>query len=82
VAFFRKSDANMLRSAWELSAGMMSFVVAILIGWWFGGILDGWFATTPWLTRLFTVFGFVAGGLNVYRTVSRAMKPGSGQPRG
>ena len=70
-----KSDAGMLRTAWELSAGMLSFVVAIAIGWWFGGVLDGWAGTSPWLTRIFLAFGFFAGVLNVYRTVSRAMRP-------
>ena len=45
----------MLRTAWELSAGMLSFVVAIALGWWFGRVLDSWFGTAPWLTRLFTV---------------------------
>jgi hypothetical protein len=29
------------------------------------------------MTRLFTAFGLVAGVLNVYRTLSRAMKPGA-----
>ena len=26
---FNKSDANMVRTAWELSAGLLSFVVAV-----------------------------------------------------
>ena len=70
---FNKSDANMLRTAWELSAGMLSFVVAIGIGWWFGRVLDTWFGTTPWMMLVFTVFGLVAGVLNVYRTLSRTL---------
>ena len=66
---FRKSDANMVRTAWELSAAMLSFVVALALGWWFGRVLDAWFGTAPWLNWLFTGFGFVAGVLNVYRTL-------------
>ena len=74
MGFFRKSDATMLRTAYELSAGMLSFVVAIAIGWWFGRTLDGWAGTT-WLVWLFTAFGLVAGVLNVVRTLSRALHP-------
>jgi F0F1-type ATP synthase assembly protein I len=69
---FGKGDASAMRTAWELSAGLLSFVVAILLGWWFGGFLDARFSTAPWLTVVFTLFGLVAGVLNVYRTLSRA----------
>ena len=72
---FRKSDANMMRTAWELSASLLSFIVAIGIGYWFGGLLDAWLGTSPWLKAIFLGFGFVAGVLNVYRTVSRAVRP-------
>ena len=74
MAFFRDSDASMVRTAGELSAGFLSFIVAIALGWWFGRVLDGWSGTSPWLTMLFSFFGLVAGVLNVYRTVSRAMR--------
>lgn len=68
---FRKSDATMVRTAWELSAGLLSFVVAIGIGFWFGRVLDGRLGTSPWLTLVFVLFGLAAGVLNVYRTVTR-----------
>ena len=77
---FKKSDANMMRTAWELSAGLLSFIVAIGIGYWFGGLLDAWLGTSPWLKAIFLCFGFVAGVLNVYRTVSRAVRSSSGRP--
>ena len=80
--FFRKSDANMLRTAYELSAGVLSFVVAIGIGWWFGRWLDRWLGTAPWLMVVFSAFGLVAGVLNVYRTVSRAISSGPGETSG
>ena len=71
---FKKSDASMVRTAGELSAAFLSFVVAIALGWWFGRLLDGWLGTAPWLTMLFLFFGLLAGVLNVYRTVSRAIR--------
>jgi ATP synthase protein I len=76
---FHKQDASMMRTAWELSAGMLSFVVAIALGWWFGHVLDRWLGTAPWLTVVFVIFGLAAGVLNVYRTVARAMDPRSGR---
>ena len=76
---FGKSDANAIRTAWELSAGLLSFVVALGIGWWFGRWLDTVFGSAPWMMVIFTAFGLVAGVLNVYRTLSRAFseKPSS-----
>jgi F0F1-type ATP synthase assembly protein I len=77
---FRKSDATMMRTAWELSASLLSFIVAIGIGYWFGGRLDAWLGTSPWLKGIFVCLGFVAGVLNVYRTVSHAVRrPSAGQ---
>jgi ATP synthase protein I len=73
---FKKSDANMIRTAWELSAGMLSFVVAIGIGYWAGITLDEWLGTSPWMLAVFLCLGLAAGVLNVYRTVSRAVRPG------
>ena len=69
---FGKSDANAMRTAWELSAGLLSFVVALGIGWWFGRWLDARLGTAPWLMLIFSALGLVAGVLNVYRTLTRA----------
>ena len=77
MALFGKSDAGIVRTAWELSAGLLSFVVAIAIGYWFGRVLDGWVGTWPWLTVAFSLFGLAAGVLNVYRIVSRAVRSAS-----
>jgi F0F1-type ATP synthase assembly protein I len=74
MAVFRKSDATMLRTAYELSAGLLSFVVAIALGWWFGRTLDRWLGTT-WLVWLFALFGLAAGVLNVIRTLAKALNP-------
>lgn len=44
-----------------------AFVIAIVLGWWFGSTLDRWLGTAPWMTFIFFVMGVVAGGLNVFR---------------
>jgi ATP synthase protein I len=64
----------MVRTAGELSAAFLSFIVAIALGWWFGHLLDDRLGTSPWMTMLFSLLGLAAGVLNVYRTVSRAMR--------
>jgi F0F1-type ATP synthase assembly protein I len=79
MAFFRKSDAAMLRTAYELSAGVLSFVVALAIGWWLGRTLDRSFGTAPWMMLVCTGIGLVAGVLNVVRTVTKAVA--TDQPR-
>jgi F0F1-type ATP synthase assembly protein I len=63
----------MVRTAWELSAGLLSFVVALGLGWAVGRWLDRSLGTRPWLTVVFSAFGFVAGVLNVHRTLTRAL---------
>lgn len=73
MAAFNKSDAGMLRTAYELSAGMLSLVVAVGLGFWLGRRLDAWLGTGPWMTLAFLGLGVVAGILNVYRTVTRAL---------
>jgi ATP synthase protein I len=78
---FNKSDANMVRTAWELSAGMLSFVVALGLGWWVGRWLDARMGTAPWMTVVFVAFGLAAGMLNVYRTMSRVIGTSRGAPK-
>ena len=52
MALFRNSDATMMRTAGELSAAFLSFIVAIALGWWFGHLLDGRLGASPWMTML------------------------------
>jgi len=42
----------MMRTAWELSASLLSFIVAIGIGYWFGGLLDAWLGSMDDLAAL------------------------------
>lgn len=77
---FDRSDASMIRTAYELSAGLLSFVVALGLGYWFGRKVDGWLGTSPWATVIFLLLGLAAGVLNVYRTLRRALAaPPSGE---
>ena len=64
----------MLRTAWELSAGMLSFVVAIAIGWWFGGVLDRWLGTKPLFTVGLVVLGLVGEFLRFWYDYDARMK--------
>jgi ATP synthase protein I len=70
----RKSRADTLRAIGALSTVGLSFVLAIVIGAWFGRTLDGWLGTSPWMFVLFFFFGLAAGILNVFRTTSRYLK--------
>jgi F0F1-type ATP synthase assembly protein I len=63
--------ADTARTIGALSSVGISFVLAIAIGVGAGLVLDHWFGTRPWFFFIFFVLGFVAGILNVYRTMDR-----------
>jgi F0F1-type ATP synthase assembly protein I len=69
---FSKNTGEALRAAGSLSTVGLAFVLALVIGFWFGTVLDDWLGTKPVLTIVFFFFGLAAGILNVVRTVSRA----------
>jgi ATP synthase protein I len=70
----KKSMADTVRVLGALSTVGLSFVLAIVIGAWFGWMLDKWLGTGPWLFFLFFFFGLAAGILNVYRTAGKFLK--------
>jgi len=70
--FSSKGTGEALRAAGALSTVGLAFVLALVIGFWFGSVLDRWFGTKPILTIAFFFFGLAAGVLNVYRIVSQA----------
>jgi F0F1-type ATP synthase assembly protein I len=78
---FTKHTGETLRAAGALSTVGLAFVFALVIGFWFGTVLDGWLGTRPAFTIVFFFFGLAAGILNVYRIVSQAY-PGSTPPPG
>jgi ATP synthase protein I len=70
----KSSMADTVRTLGALSTVGISFVLAIVLGAWFGWLLDRWLGTSPWLFFLFFGFGLVAGVLNVYRTAGKFLK--------
>ncbi|HXW07216.1 MAG TPA: AtpZ/AtpI family protein [Vicinamibacterales bacterium] len=70
----RKSLADTVRVLGALSTVGFAFVLAVVLGAWFGWVLDSWLGTKPWLFMLFFFFGLAAGILNVYRTAGRFLK--------
>ena len=63
--------SDSMRELGALSTVGFSFVLAMVMGFACGYYLDKWLGTGPWLLLLFTVFGLVAGVINVYRTAGR-----------
>lgn len=62
------------QSIGALSSVGLSFVLAIVLGAWFGYLLDRWLGTGPWCFLIFFALGMVAGILNVYRTATKYIK--------
>jgi ATP synthase protein I len=74
--FGSRQTGETIRSVGALSTVGLSFVIAIVLGAWFGRTLDRWLGTGPWGFILFFFVGLAAGVLNVYRTMSRVFPPG------
>jgi ATP synthase protein I len=70
----KKPLSETVRTIGALSTVGFSFVLAVIIGAWFGWLLDKWLGTSPWLFLLFFFFGLAAGVLNVYRTAGKFLK--------
>jgi F0F1-type ATP synthase assembly protein I len=70
----RESKKEAAQSIGALSTVGLSFVLAIVLGAWFGYLLDSWLGTSPLLFLIFFVLGFVGGALNVYRTANKFIK--------
>jgi ATP synthase protein I len=55
----------------NLTAVGLQFPIAIVLGYLWGRWLDRWLGTHPWLTVVFSLFGIVAGFVNLFRMTSR-----------
>lgn len=69
-----------IRLIGQLSTIGFSFVLAIVMGFGGGYLLDGWLGTAPWLTFLGFFAGLAAGVLNVYRVMKYASSTTSSRP--
>jgi len=70
----RKNRAFKQGSNW-LNASIVGiqFPVAMALGYFWGKWMDGLFGIYPWLTILFSIFGVIAGFVNLFRiTMSTA----------
>jgi F0F1-type ATP synthase assembly protein I len=74
---FTKNSGEAFRAAGALSSVGLAFVLALVMGFWFGSVLDRWFGTKPVLTIVFFFLGLAAGILNVYRIVAQAYPAGT-----
>jgi ATP synthase protein I len=69
----RPIDNSSAESMSGLAFGMkigLEFMSGTLVGFLMGWGLDTYFKSTPWFLLLFTLLGFGAGMLNVYRSVN------------
>ncbi len=53
----------------SLSTIGLSFVLAIIIGFFTGYYLDKWLGTKPWMTIFWLIIGLAAGFKNIYTAV-------------
>ena len=58
----------------QLTTVGIAFVLAIVMGFGGGYLLDGWLGTAPWLSFVGFALGVAAGILNVYRIMQLAQK--------
>jgi ATP synthase protein I len=59
----------------------IQFPVAMLIGFFWGKWMDGIFGTWPWLTMVFSLFGIIAGFVNLFRMTAQASRTEEDQLR-
>jgi ATP synthase protein I len=60
-----------LRKLAELSSVGLLLPSSIIVGLFFGYVLDRWLRTAPWLLLVFTVLGAVSGLLSLFRALKK-----------
>ena len=64
-----RPDRRWVRQLGVLSSVGLTLVIATVLGFWGGHVLDGWLGTGPWLMLIGLLFGIAAGFLNLFRAV-------------
>lgn len=77
----RKPDDSGLRSASMLLVIPTLLLVAPLVGFFLGRFADGKFGTTPWLSFIGLVLGFVSAGREIYFIIRRVQAEEEGDKR-
>ena len=67
-----------LRKLAELSSIGLMLPSSIIVGLFFGRVLDRWLGTAPWLLLVFTVLGVASGLLSLFRALKKYDKDKSG----
>jgi ATP synthase protein I len=63
----RKKNIRQASNWLNASIVGIQFPVAMGIGYFWGKWMDGLFGTKPWLTIIFSIFGVIAGFVNLFR---------------
>lgn len=71
---WRKKHLRTARTWLDVSIVGIQFPVAIAIGYFWGHWMDGALGTEPWLTIVFSLFGVVAGFVNLFRITMDATR--------
>ena len=77
----RKHQLRQAGSWLDLSIVGIQFPVAIALGFFWGRWMDRHLGTGPWLAAIFTLFGIVAGFVNLFRITAKAARDEAEQAR-
>jgi ATP synthase protein I len=69
-----EKDRRFIRMAAVLSTVGITMVVATVIGYYLGVLLDRIFGTAPWLMIVCLLFGIAAGFKNLYDQAKKIIK--------
>jgi ATP synthase protein I len=70
----KDENKSILKSVGKYSAIGIEIAVSVIIGLFIGSYLDGLFDTSPWLTIIFLIFGFVAGMRSLFTLMKEEEK--------